>query len=83
MLVCCTLTFECLPLLTAVKVALSQLDDGVILAQNTTPVYSVSKAWLQHRQGEKVWTLGHLQFASIHVLLQACLVESEASAAVC
>ena len=55
--------FECSLLLTAVEVAFSQLDDGVIFVQHTTSVYSLSMAGLQHLHSEGVWTLG--QFASI------------------
>ena len=70
--------FECSLLLTAVEVAFSQLDDGVIFVQHTTSVYSLSMAGLQHLHSEGVWTLG--QFASI--LYVCTLAEGKAMAGV-
>lgn len=36
------------------EVAFSQLDDGVISAQHTTPVHSLSLAQVHHRHSEGV-----------------------------
>lgn len=72
--------FECSLLLTAVEVAFCQLDDGVIFVQHSTPVYSLSMAGLQYLHSEGVWTLGHLEFASIHYV--CTLAECKAMAAV-
>lgn len=66
-------------MLTVVDVAFSQLDDGAIPAQQTTPVHSLFVVWLQHFHSEGAHILGHLQFPSIHQVFT--VTEGEAGAA--
>lgn len=63
------------------KIGFSQLDDGVIFSEQTTPVNPPSVAGLQHLHSEGVPILGHPQLASMG--RGGAVAEGEARAALC